>query len=254
MKMNGRIWGHRIALLAVCAVGAGSLVLKTPGRVGAQTRSPAVGSDQVALTISPRMPKGAIALFSGKAEDLSANWYQRRTHNPPNWTVSSDGVATPRGADITSKQEFGDCCLHVEFREPADASGHPITSGNSGVGLQGRYEIQILNTYGSRPESHGCGALYSQKPPRVNASKPAGEWQTFDIIFRAPRVDANGQVTEQPRATVFQNGVLVQNNESFDGPTGIQYGEFHGQPATGPLVLQGDHDPVQFRSVWMVPL
>lgn len=252
--MNRRIWVCRIALVALCAAMIASLALKTPRRVAAQTRSPASASNQVALAISSKMPAGAIALFSGKAEDLSANWYQRRTHNPPNWTVSSDGVATPRGADITSKQEFGDCIAHVEFREPTDASGHPVTSGNSGVGLQGRYEIQILNSYGGRPEEHGCGALYSQKSPRVNASKKAGEWQTFDIIFRAPRLGANGQVTEQPRVTVFQNGVLVQNNESFNGPTGIQYGDFRGQPKMGPLVLQGDHDPVQFRNIWIVPL
>jgi len=193
-------------------------------------------------------------LYSGKAEDLSANWYRRGTQDPPNWSVSGDGIATPRRSDITSKQEFGDCYLHVEFRTPADASGRPVTSGNSGVGLQGRYEVQILNSYGRAPEAHGCGALYSQTAPRVTASKQAGEWQSFDIIFRAPRLDASGKVTEQPRATVFQNGILVQNNESFNGPTGIQYGEFHGQPATGPLVLQGDHDPVQFRSVWIVPL
>jgi hypothetical protein len=223
-------------------------------RMRAQSRSAALESDHVAVAIAPEIPRGAISLYAGKAEDLSANWYRRGTQSPPDWNVSGDGVATPRGSDITSKQEFGDCYLHVEFRTPADASGNPVTSGNSGVGLQGRYEVQILNSYGHRPEAHGCGALYSQTAPRVNASKKAGEWQSFDIIFRAPRLDANGQVTEQPRVTVFQNGVLIQNNESFHGPTGIQYGEFHGQPQTGPLVLQGDHDPVQFRSVWIVPL
>lgn len=252
--MNRNRGGGRIALMAVCGAVTGLLVLKTPAWVGAQTRSSTSDSDQVALAISASMPRGAISLYSGKAGDLSANWYQRGTQSPPNWTVGGDGVATPRRTDITSKQEFGDCCVHVEFRDPVDASGNPVTSGNSGVGLQGRYEIQILNSYGSRPEEHGCGALYSQKAPRVNASKKAGEWQSFDIVFRAPRLGASGQVTEQPRVTVFQNGVLVQNNESFNGPTGIQYGDFRGQPAMGPLVIQGDHDPVQFRSIWIVPL
>ena len=252
--MNGRVWGCRIALTALCAAVTGSLVLNTQRMVGAQTRSPASESDQVVLAIASRLPRGAISLYSGKAEDLSANWYRRGTQSPPNWTVSGDGIATPRGTDITSKQEFGDCYLHVEFREPTDANGNPVASGNSGVGLQGRYEIQILNSYGSRPERHGCGALYSQKAPRVNASKKVGEWQSFDIVFRAPRLDASGQVTEQPRLTLFQNGVLIQNNESFNGPTGIQYGDFRGQPPTGPLVLQGDHDPVQFRNIWIVPL
>jgi hypothetical protein len=251
--MNSGSWGRRIAPRVLCAAVMGALLLEMSMGVRAQGSSSAAGSDLTTLAISSGMPRGAISLYSGKAEDLSANWYRRGTQDPPNWTVSSDGVATPRGTDITSKQEFGDCYLHVEFRDPADANGSPVTSGNSGVGLQGRYEIQILNSYGRRPEAHQCGALYSQKPPRVNASKKAGEWQSFDIVFRAPRVDAGGQVTEQPRVTVFQNGVLIQNNESFNGPTGIQYGEFHGQPAMAPLVLQGDHDPVQFRNVWIVP-
>jgi hypothetical protein len=252
--MNSRGWGCRIALMALGGAVTGSLVLKTPMRAAGQSHSSASASDQVALAISSRMPTGAISLYSGKADDLRANWYRRGTQSPPNWSVSGDGIATPRGADITSKQEFGDCYLHVEFRTPADARGNPVSSGNSGVGLQGRYEIQILSSYGSRPEAHGCGALYSQKAPRLNASKRAGEWQSFDLIFRAPRLDANGQVSEQPRVTLFQNGVLIQNNESFNGPTGIQYGDFRGQPKTGPLVLQGDHDPVQFRSIWIVPL
>jgi hypothetical protein len=243
-----------IALMTLCAAVAGSLALKTEVRVGAQSGTAAAAAKPVAVPISGTMPSGAIALYSGKAEDLTANWYRRGSQSAPNWTVGGDGIATPRGSDITSKQEFGDCYLHVEFRTPVNASGNPVSGGNSGVGLQGRYEVQILNSYGRDPRQQGCGSLYSQKAPRVNASKKAGEWQSFDIVFRAPRLDASGKVTDQPRVTVFQNGVLVQNNESFNGPTGIQYGEFKDQPATGPLVLQGDHDPVQFRKIWIVPL
>jgi hypothetical protein len=251
--MNSSTRGSGIALMALCAAVAGSLALKTQERVVAQAGAAAAVANPVAVPIGAAMPRGAIALYSGKAEDLMANWYRRGGQSAPNWTVS-DGIATPRGSDITSKQEFGDCYLHVEFRTPADASGNPVSGGNSGVGLQGRYEVQIFNSYGRQPRASGCGALYSQKPPRTNASKKAGEWQSFDIVFRAPRLDASGQVTEQPRLTLFHNGVLVQNNESFNGPTGIQYDELKGQPATGPLVIQGDHDPVQFRSIWIVPL
>jgi hypothetical protein len=163
-------------------------------------------------------------------------------------------VATPRRTDISSKREFGDCYLHVEFRTPTDPDGRPVGSGNSGVGLQGRYEVQILGDQGRPPGAHGAGAFYSQKAPRVNASKRPGEWQSFDIIFRAPRFGADGQVTEKPRATVFQNGVLVQNNEEFTSMTGIQYSQYREMARTGPVVLQGDHDPVQFRNVWIVPL
>lgn len=207
----------------------------------------------VAFTIPTQPPAGAISLFSGSADDLRTKWYKRYSTDPANWTAEN-GVATPQRSDITSRQEFGDSYVHVEFREPVDASGRQLGHGNSGVGLQGRYEVQILGDYGEKPEAHGCGALYSQKAPIVNASKKAGEWQTFDIIFRAPRFDASGQVTEKPRATVFQNGVLVQNNEEFTGMTGIQYGEYKTMAKTGPLVLQGDHDPVQFRNVWIVAM
>ena len=161
--------------------------------------------------------------------------------------MDDKGVATPNHRDITSKQEFDDCYLHVEFCEPMTGDG------NSGVGMEGRYEIQILNSYGQKPEAHECGAFYSQTPPKVIASKPAGQWQTFDIFFRAPRFDASGKLTEKARATVYQNGTLLHEDAEIKGPTGIQYGEFKGEVPKGPVVLQGDHGPVQFRNVWLVP-
>jgi hypothetical protein len=118
----------------------------------------------------------------------------------------------------------------------------------------GRYEVQINGSYGRPPSPEECGAYYSQVAPRVNACKKPTEWQTYDIIFRAPRLAADGTVISQPRATVFLNGILVQNNEEFQGPTGIQHSDFPGAVATGPIVLQGDHAPVQFRNIWVVPL
>ena len=203
------------------------------------------------IPVNPKLlekpPEGAVILFDGKPEQMRDNWYSRRTTNPAGWTVDADGVATPNHKDISSKQEFGDCYIHAEFKEPM--TGH----GNSGVGMQGRYEVQILNSYGKKPEAHECGALYSQTPPKVIASKPAGEWQTFDIFFRAPRFDADGKVTEKARATVYQNGTLLHQDAEFHGPTGIQYEQYKGEVAKGPVVLQGDHDTVQFRNVWLVP-
>lgn len=206
------------------------------------------------VALSPVAPAGAIILYGGKLEDLTTNFYQRYTKNDAAWTVDADGIATPNRHDITSKTEFGDVFIHVEFRCPADENGNPKTSGNSGVCFHGRYEIQILNSYGKALEKHECAALYSEKPPMVNACKKAGEWQTYDITFHAAKFDDNGQVIKQARATVWQNGTLVQDNADFTGPTGIQYGEFKGQVKRGPLILQGDHDPVQFRNVWLVPL
>ena len=192
-------------------------------------------------------PEGAVILFDGKADQMRDNWYSRRTTEPAGWTVDADGVATPNRKDISSKQEFGDCYLHAEFKEPMTGDG------NSGVGMQGRYEVQILNSYGKKPEAHECGAFYSQTPPKVIASKPAGEWQTFDIFFRAPRFDADGKVTEKARATVYQNGTLLHEDAEIQGPTGIQYEQYKGEVAKGPVVLQGDHDTVLFRNVWLVP-
>jgi hypothetical protein len=203
------------------------------------------------IPVNPKLlvkpPEGAVILFDGKAEQMRDNWHARRSTKPAAWTVDAEGVATPNRRDISSKQEFGDCYLHVEFREPLQ--GH----GNSGVGMEGRYEIQILNSYGKQPEAHECGAFYDQLPPKVIASKPAGQWQTYDIFFRAPRFNASGKITEAARATVYQNGTLIQEDQEFKGPTGIQYEQYKGEVPKGPIVLQGDHDSVQFRNVWLVP-
>jgi hypothetical protein len=196
---------------------------------------------------SVKPPEGAIVLFSGKAEQMRDNWVSRRTTNPAGWTVDDNGVATPNRKDICTKQEFGDCYVHAEFCEPM--TGH----GNSGVAPHGRYEVQILNSFGKKPEKHECGALYDQTPPKVIASKPAGEWQTFDIFFRAPRFDTDGKVVEKARATVYQNGIAVHEDAEFQGPTGIQYEQYKGEAPKGPIVLQGDHDSVKFRNVWVVP-
>jgi hypothetical protein len=237
-QMAGRIW-HRAAVLALCGISAAAMTWPSE----AQTKS----NIPVNPTLSVEAPKGAVVLFDGKAEQIRDNWYARRSTDPAGWTVDDKGVATPNRSDISSKKEFGDCYLHVEFREPLEGGG------NSGVGMQGRYEVQILNSHGKQPEAHECGAFYSQTAPKSIASKPAGEWQTFDIFFRAPRFDANHKLVENARATVYQNGVLIHEDQEFKGPTGIQYEQYKDEAPLGPIVLQGDHDPVQFRNVWIVP-
>jgi hypothetical protein len=228
---------------AVVLVMYGILAAAMGPQAGAQTKDN--------IPVNPKLPveppEGAIVLFGGKAEQMRDNWYARRSTNPPGWTVDDKGVATPNKRDISSKQEFGDCYLHVEFCEPLKGGG------NSGVGMQGRYEIQILNSYGKKPGVQECGAYFTQVPPKVIASKPAGEWQSFDIFFRAPRFDADGKVVEKARATVYQNGTLIHENDEFKGPTGIHYEQYKGEVPKGPIVLQGDHDPVQFRNVWILP-
>jgi hypothetical protein len=236
--MTRRFW-IRVTAVALCSFVAAAMV----PQAGAQ----ATDGIPVSPKLSVQPPEGAIVLFAGKAEEMRDNWYARRSTNPAGWTVDEKGVATPNKTDISSKQEFGDCYLHVEFCEPQKGGG------NSGVGMQGRYEVQILNSYGHQPESHECGALYSQTPPKVIASKPAGQWQTYDIFFRAPRFDANNKLVENARVTVYQNGILIHENAEFHGPTGIQYEQYKEEAPKGPLVLQGDHDAVQFRNVWVVP-
>jgi hypothetical protein len=236
--MADRTWLRRAALVLL-------------GILAATTAPQAVAQTKDKIPVNPKLlvdpPKGAIVLFSGKPQEMRDNWYTRRSTDPARWTVDAKGVATPDRKDISSKQEFGDCYVHVEFCEPQ------TTTGNSGVGLEGRYEIQILNSYGRKPECHECGAVYSEVPPLVMASKPAGQWQTYDIFFRAPRFDEAGKVVERPRVTAYQNGLLIQKDTEIPGPTGIQYEQYKDEVPKGPLVLQGDHDPVQFRKVWVLP-
>ena len=149
--MAGRTW-FRAAILAMCGI----LAAATVPQAAAQTK------DKIPVnpTLSVKPPKEAVVLFDGKAEQMHDNWYARRSTDPAGWTVDDKGVATPNRRDISSKQEFGDGYLHVEFREPLKGSG------NSGVGMQGRYEIQILNSFGKQPEAHECGASTARRRPR----------------------------------------------------------------------------------------
>jgi hypothetical protein len=242
---------------AAAIVGA-AVVGLTAGRLFAAPQGPAgpvaPAEPLTGFGLASRPPTSAVLLFTGKPEQIAANFYKRYTKTNGDWTVDGE-AATPNKDDLTSKVEFGDCYVHAEFKCAVDANGKSIGEGNSGIGLHGRYEVQILDSYGNvNPGAGDAGALYSQKAPMANPSKKPGEWQKLDIVFRAPRFDGSGTVVEKPRATVFFNGVIVQNNTEFNGPTGIQYGEFKGMTKTGPIVLQGDHSPVSFRNVWAVSL
>jgi hypothetical protein len=153
-----------------------------------------------------------------------------------------------RGVDLLSELEHGDCELHLEF---VVAKG-----SNSGVYLQGQYEVQILDSHGKKDEElrYGdCGGLYNTSPPRVNASKAPGEWQSFDIVFQAPRFDAAGQKTANARfLKVVHNGKVIHENVEVAKPTTASLGG--AEKAQGPLLLQGDHGPVAFRNLRLKPL
>ena len=189
-------------------------------------------------------PSDAIVLFDGK--DLS-QW-----EGGDKWLVK-DGVATVKGGGITSKQGFGDCQLHVEWAAPAEVSGKGQGRGNSGIYLMGRYEVQVLDSYNNETYPDGqAGSLYKQWPPLVNASRKPGEWQTFDIIFKAPRFDSDGKLASPGHVTVLHNGVLVQNHAELQGSTAWDRPpEYEAHPAKLPLHIQDHRNPVRFRNIWI---
>jgi hypothetical protein len=195
-------------------------------------------------------PADAIVLFDGT--DLSA--WQHLDGSDARWAVAEGAVTVVGGAgDIETRQSFGDVQLHVEWRSPATIDGDGQGRGNSGVFLQKRYEVQVLDSYDNRTYSNGQAAsIYKQHIPLANASRPPGEWQTYDIVFRAPRFDNAGKLLEAGYLTVLHNGVLVHDHSKLEGLTvyiGAPYYEAH--PARQPLMLQDHGNPVSFRNIWL---
>ena len=180
-------------------------------------------------------PEGAVVLFDGKD-----------TSKLDKAKVTPDGYLE---VGAITKDKFGDCQIHVEFNIQPDPTGKK-TAGNSGIYIQNRYEIQIMNTADGPPQKGGCGAIYQFKAPDTNQAKPPGEWQTYDITFRAPRWDAEKK-TENARITVVHNGVKVQDNVEVPRKTGA--GKPEG-PEPGPLLLQNHGNKVFYRNVWLLPL
>ncbi len=195
-------------------------------------------------------PESAVVLFNGS--DLS-NWTSR-DGGAPGWAVE-DGVmaVVPRTGDIMTTERFTDHFLHLEFMTPDMPEATGQAKGNSGVFLQGRYEIQVLDSYGiAVPGMGDCGAIYNQFAPLVNACKPPLEWQSYDVIFRAPRLNDDGEIVENTRVTVLQNGLVILNNVILSGTTGANIGGGVGDP--GPLLLQDHGNLVKFRNIWAIPL
>ncbi|HKV46816.1 MAG TPA: DUF1080 domain-containing protein [Candidatus Acidoferrales bacterium] len=195
-------------------------------------------------------PSDATTLFDGK--DLSA--WQGADGNTPKWKVV-DGAfeIAPGTGNIHTKQAFGDCQLHIEWKEPSPARGMDQSRGNSGIMLMSSFEIQVLDMDGNKTYADGgAGAIYGQYPPLVTASRNSGEWQAYDIIFRRPRFDESGHLIAPARVTVLLNGVLVQDNTTPSGPTA-----FHDRPPylpgpdKYPITLQDHGSPVQYRNVWI---
>ncbi len=195
-------------------------------------------------------PSDAIVLFDGK--DLS-QWTDHRG-NPAPWLVQN-GEAVTTKTDIITKREFGDIQLHLEFREPTPATGDGQGRGNSGVFFMGRYEIQVLDCYNNKTYADGAtGAIYAQHPPLANACRPPGQWQTYDIVFTAPRF-AGKQLLQPAYFTVIWNGVLVQNHTAALGPMRYRaLANYDDQTTRGPVMLQYHNSAVRFRNIWIRPL
>jgi hypothetical protein len=198
-------------------------------------------------------PSDAVVLFDGK--DLS-QWLDTNG-GPAKWKVENGyAEVVPKTGNIHTKTPFGDCQLHVEFSEPVPPKGESQERGNSGVFLMGLYEIQVLDSYENKTYADGqASAVYGQYPPLVNASRPPGQWQTYDIIFHGPRFTRELRLARPARVTVFHNGLLVQDNVPLTGPTA--HGErpaYAPGPDKAPLALQDHGNLVRYRNIWIRPL
>ncbi len=195
-------------------------------------------------------PSDAIVLFDGK--NLS-KWVSDKT-GPAAWKVENGYMEVVKGTGgIHTTQGFGDCQLHVEWMSPKPPVGESQDRGNSGVFLMGMYEVQVLDSYQSKTYADGqASALYGQFPPMVNATRPPGEWQVYDIVFERPRFGTDGMVTKPAKVTVFLNGVVVQHAEQLSGPTANKARPPYKPHADKlPIGLQDHSHPVRFRNIWI---
>lgn len=197
-------------------------------------------------------PSDAIVLFDGR----NLEKWENSKGEPAEWTVH-DGVFTVKKGtgNIRTKQKFNDFQLHLEWRVPVEITGESQLRGNSGVFLQGIYEVQILDNYQNETYVNGqAGSIYKQTPPLVNAMNKPGIWNTYDIIYTAPTFKKDGTYRTPPRVTVLQNGILLQNNTIIQGTTpyvGFPEVIVHG---AGPIGLQDHGDesaPISFRNIWI---
>jgi len=195
-------------------------------------------------------PSDAVVLFSG--EDLDA--WRHPDGEAASWTVREGYAAVkPGSGSIQTREDFGDVQLHLEWMVPQSIEGKGQALGNSGVFLMGKYEVQILNSYENLTYPDGqAAAMYGQYPPLVNVTRPPGRWQTYEIIFRRPHFDEDGDLVEPARITVYHNGVLVQDHVTLTGPTGHKNRPPYKQHEPRlPLRLQDHNNAVRFRNIWL---
>jgi Domain of Unknown Function (DUF1080) len=204
----------------------------------------------VAPGVTPGAAPADATVLLGAGADGSA--WQMSGGAPLSWPLK-DGVLQSGKGMIETKQEFTDFQLHVEFATPKEVKGTGQGRGNSGVFLVGAFEVQVLDSYQNQTYPDGqAAAMYGQYPPLVNASRAPGEWQTYDIVFTAPRMNAAGTVEKPAIVTVFHNGVVVHNATAYQGPTAHKViGKYSAANAKGPIRLQDHGNPVHFRNIWI---
>jgi hypothetical protein len=233
-----------------CLLCLTTLTLATTAGFAAQEGEIPPPKDQPRVMNPGPPPSDAIVLFDGK--DLS-QWKSDKGGGPAKWEIK-DGAAIVNGTGgISTKQGFGDCQLHIEWATPAEAKGEGQGRGNSGIFLQGRYEVQILDSYNNKTYYNGqAGAVYKQYAPLVNACRKPGEWQAYDVVYHAPRFDEVGKLLKPGTVTVMQNGVLIQDNVEIKGPTShAGKPKYKAHPLKQPLALQDHHNPIRFRNIWI---
>ena len=201
-----------------------------------------------ALPVPP--PPDAVVLFDGKS---LADW-RSNGGGPARWAVKDGAIeSVPGSGYLYSARSFGDVQLHVEWAAPVPARGTSQGRGNSGVFLMGLYEVQVLDSYQNDTYPDGqAAAIYGQYPPLVNACRPPGEWQTYDVVFRRPRFRPDGALVSPARVTVIHNGILVQDDVEPWGPTAwLQHLPYTAHPDKLPLAFQDHGNPVRYRNIWL---
>jgi len=268
--MDGQNGAMKLTTTLLCCAAASALLLAYPGTLSSepQHEKPTEGySDTPFLpgnkwrvhdiarpapgVITPGVasapPSDAIVLFDGK--DLS-KW--KCGDKPAGWKVEGGAMEVNGSGSIETQEEFGDVQLHVEWASPAAVESSSQGRGNSGVFLMGRYEVQVLDSFDNRTYSDGqAAAMYGQIPPLVNACRKPGEWQSYDIVFVAPRFEKDALVSPAV-LTLFHNGVLVHHADAFLGATAHKsLPKYSAHPAQGPISLQDHGNPVRYRNVWV---
>ena len=206
---------------------------------------------RVSPTMGAKPPEGAVVLFNGKNFKEWKTADKKEGEDQVNWELVDKAMRVKPGTgSIITKKQFTDVSLHIEFRSPFMPDARGQGRGNSGVYLQGRYEVQVLDSYGLEGLDNECGGIYTVKAPLVNMCAPPGQWQTYDITFSAPRFDSAGKMLSNPALTVLHNGVLIQDRTQAKGPTTAALGGKATEP--GPIYLQDHGNQVEYRNIWLI--